>query len=85
MPGSKIRLCRYCHNMVACHLDENVMKMNIEIFQCKFNEEWFCEITTSKGDSDVVEYWSMINFCDLLNLLAKKIPNAKLKNKKEDE
>lgn len=54
------------------------MKITIEIWQCKFNDEWNCDITTSE-DPEAKNYWAVENFCELLNLVASKLPKAKLK------
>ncbi len=60
------------------------MKVTIEIYQSKFNDEWHCDVKTSEGGKDVHEYWAVENFCALLKLLGKIIDSAKLIGEKNE-
>lgn len=61
------------------------MKVEIEIWQSKFNGEWNCNIRTIKENDDSTEYWAVENFCDLLNMICEKIPNAKCVAKPKED
>lgn len=59
------------------------MKITIEVWQSQFNDEWNCNITTTKDEEDATEYWAVENFCDLLKMISEKIPTAKCVGKPE--
>jgi len=53
------------------------MKITIEIWQSKVNDEWYCDISSSENGFDETEHWSVENFVGLLNMISDKIPHAK--------
>ncbi len=53
------------------------MKVIIEIYQSKFNDEWDCNIRTQDSDYNETKYWSTDNFCDLLKLLSDVFPKSR--------
>lgn len=61
------------------------MKVNIEMWQDKFNGEWHCNITTTKDGKDTTEYWAVEDFVALLEIISVKIPNAKCIGKSESK
>lgn len=54
------------------------MNVTIEIWQSQFNDEWNCNVTTSEDkNNDETEFWSVEDFCSVLNLISEKFPKAK--------
>jgi hypothetical protein len=61
------------------------MKVTIEIWKSAVNDEWNCDITTTKDELTSTEYWAVENFCDLLNMVSAKIPTAKCKGEPSND
>lgn len=61
------------------------MKVTIEIWQSKFNDEWNCNITTTKDEQPATEYWAVEDFCELLNLIGDRFPKAKIIKNTDDK
>jgi|HubBroStandDraft_5_1064220.scaffolds.fasta_scaffold69074_8 hypothetical protein len=60
------------------------MKITIEIWQSKFNEDWYCDISSGEDEGKETQHWSCENFIDLLKMINKKIPNAQCITKERE-